>query len=69
MACGIIQYFHVDFKVKLANISVIRGIITLGRAVIDGDQADEYVTRFRILYSLDGIGFVPYSDQMVSDKV
>ncbi|XP_069115531.1 uncharacterized protein [Argopecten irradians] len=55
-------------QVKLDKVSRITGIITKGRGVSSGDTAQDVVTRFRILYSVDGKSFVPYGDETVTDK-
>lgn len=56
-------------QVELNEITRITGIITKGRAVLGGDTANEYVTRYRLLYSLDGKRWEPYSSATVSDQV
>lgn len=58
------QYIQVELK----EITRITGIITKGRAVLGGDTANEYVTRYRLLYSLDGQRWEPYSSETVSDQ-
>ena len=62
--------YHFDFlQVKLNTLTRITGISTAGRIVLSGDTANEYVTRFRVLYSVDGITWEPYSSETVSDQV
>ena len=47
----------------------ITGIITKGRNVVSGDTANEFVSKFRVLHSLDGKAWEPYSSVNVSDQV
>ena len=56
-------------KVKLNEVTRITGIITKGRNVIIGDTANEFVSKFRVLHSLDGRAWEPYSSASVSDQV
>ncbi|KAL4229166.1 Lactadherin [Mactra antiquata] len=55
-------------QVELNEITRITGIITKGRAVLQGDTANEFVTRYRLLYSLDGQRWEPYSSETVNDQ-
>ena len=57
------------FKVDLGTSRVIRGVVTQGRSVLEGDTADEYVTQYRLLYSNDGNTWQPYSSLTVNDQV
>ena len=57
------------FKVELNAVSRITGVVTQGRSVLSGDTADEYVTQYRVLYSVDGISWHPYSSLTVNDQV
>ena len=50
-------------------MSRITGVVTQGRSVLSGDTADEYVTQYRVLYSVDGISWHPYSSLTVNDQV
>lgn len=51
-------------QVKLNNLSRITAIVTQG---LNGDEQN-FVSRFRILHSVDGRMFKPYADSTVSDK-
>lgn len=42
------------------------GVVTKGLTL---DANELFVTRFRILHSMDGRTFVPYSDRNVTDRV
>lgn len=55
-------------QVELPEVKRITGIITRGRAVLTGDTANEYVTQYRVLYSMDGKQWLPYSSETVSDQ-
>ncbi|XP_052265202.1 uncharacterized protein LOC127867791 isoform X1 [Dreissena polymorpha] len=58
------QYVQVEFNATMR----VRGVVTQGRAVLDGDPANEYVTQYRLLYSDDGKAWRPYSSLKVSDQ-
>ena len=57
------------FQVQLNEVTRITGIITKGRNVVSGDTAKEFITKFRVLHSLDGKSWEPYSSINVSDQV
>ncbi|XP_060555890.1 lactadherin-like [Ruditapes philippinarum] len=54
-------------QVKLPEVKRITGITTKGRTVLTGDPSNEYVTQYRVLYSMDGKSWTPYSSQTVGD--
>lgn len=55
-----------SLQINLQRAGRLLGITTKGLSV---GPSELYVTRFRILHSMDGKIFTPYSDANVTDKV
>lgn len=59
-------YLHLPLQINLTKVFRLLGVVTKGLTL---GSSELFVTRFRILHSIDGKTFVPYSDRNVTDRV